>query len=248
VVQRTGIGRIYCWDGGSLWIGRATGGAQMHAHHAIQISLALSGSVRFRTANENWRTFEAVWVPPDLPHAFEADADLTAQIFVAPESGEGRALIARFGATALVPLPPTEIEQHSQQLRVASAGTGVPEAAARRLISALAATPATVVLDSRVERTIRFLSGRLDKPVSLEDAAAEVHLSPGRFRHWFVQQTGQTFRSYLLWLRLQRAVEVLSGGEGATVAAHAAGFADAAHLSRTFRRMMGIAPTSVKIE
>jgi AraC-like DNA-binding protein len=49
-------------------------------------------------------------------------------------------------------------------------------------------------------------------------------------------------------MRLQRAVDAISKGLTATDAAHAAGFADAAHLTRTFRRMMGIAPTSVKID
>jgi AraC family transcriptional regulator len=247
-VRRIGFARIYCWEGGSLWIGRATGGADMHAHHAIQISLALSGSVKFRTPDESWRAFDAVLVPPDLRHAFESDAELTAQIFVAPESAEGRALLARFGRATLAPLPTKELEQCSRQLRAAHAGAGKPDAAAKCLISTLAAAPAPDVLDARVERTIRFLWRRLEDPPSLEEAAAEVHLSPGRFRHLFVQQTGQAFRSYLLWLRLQRAIEVLSGGKGATIAAHAAGFADAAHLTRTFRRMMGIAPTSVEIE
>jgi len=84
--------------------------------------------------------------------------------------------------------------------------------------------------------------------VGLSEAAARVALSPARFRHLFVEQTGQSFRSYQLWLRLQRAIEVISNGAAATDAAHAAGFSDAAHLTRTFRRMMGITPTSVKID
>jgi AraC-like DNA-binding protein len=82
----------------------------------------------------------------------------------------------------------------------------------------------------------------------LGEAAAKVALSPGRFRHLFVEQTGQSFRSYQLWMRLQRAIDIISGGAAATDAAHEAGFSDAAHLTRTFRKMMGIAPTSVKID
>jgi AraC family transcriptional regulator len=74
-----------------------------------------------------------------------------------------------------------------------------------------------------------------------------IHLSPGRTRHLFVEQTGLPFRTYLLWLRLVRAVEVYAGGASLTEAAHGAGFADSAHLSRTFRRMFGIAAASLRV-
>jgi AraC-like DNA-binding protein len=112
--------------------------------------------------------------------------------------------------------------------------------AARQFVDGLAGAHRPAVVDARVERTIRSL-WQSNRSVNLGEAAAKVALSPARFRHLFVEQTGQSFRSYQLWLRLQRAIEVISNGAAATDAAHAAGFSDAAHLTRTFRRMMGIA-------
>jgi len=50
-----------------------------------------------------------------------------------------------------------------------------------------------------------------------------------------------------LWLRLMRAVERFAAGASLTDAAHEAGFADSAHLSRTFRRMFGIAAGSLRV-
>ena len=41
-----GIGRVLLWPGGSLWVGRQAGPVAPHAHHALQISLALTGRVR----------------------------------------------------------------------------------------------------------------------------------------------------------------------------------------------------------
>jgi AraC-like DNA-binding protein len=38
---------------------------------------------------------------------------------------------------------------------------------------------------------------------------------------------------------------LLLRGDSATAAAHAAGFADAAHLSRTFRRHFGVTPAAM---
>ena len=51
------------------------------------------------------------------------------------------------------------------------------------------------------------------------------------------------FRTYVLWLRLESALDSLAARSSVTQAAHAAGFADAAHLSRTFHRMFGVAPS-----
>ena len=56
---------------------------------------------------------------------------------------------------------------------------------------------------------------------------------------------GLPLRRYLLWLRLQDAVQAIAAGAPLTDAAHAAGFADSAHLSRTFRRMFGITPSDL---
>jgi AraC family transcriptional regulator len=70
-------------------------------------------------------------------------------------------------------------------------------------------------------------------------------LSPGRFRHLFVAETGTSFRAYVLWMRLNVAIQFAMAGESWTAAAHVAGFADSAHLTRTFKRMFGMNPAAL---
>jgi AraC-like DNA-binding protein len=60
--------------------------------------------------------------------------------------------------------------------------------------------------------------------------------------HVFTESVGIPLRPYLLWLRVQRAASALSNGQTVTEAAHLAGFADAPHLTRTFRRTLGTSP------
>ncbi|HKA90274.1 MAG TPA: helix-turn-helix domain-containing protein [Haliangiales bacterium] len=45
-----------------------------------------------------------------------------------------------------------------------------------------------------------------------------------------------------MWLKLQRAATLLVGGGALAGAAAGAGFADASHMTRTFRRMFGLTP------
>ena len=61
--------------------------------------------------------------------------------------------------------------------------------------------------------------------------------------HWLQDNIGIALRKLLLWQKLRRALEALSVSRGATEVAHAAGFADSAHLSRICLRTFGLRPS-----
>ena len=244
-----GVGRVLLWSGGgSLWIGRNTGLARKHAHHAIQIALAMRGHFAMDGGSGDgaWREHSGVIVMPHRPHQFDGRGCDTAMIFVEPETRTGQALQARFGELPITPLESAAVEVMVAALRT-DFDAGVSDAAlvadSQRAVSLLAgAAPAGDAVDRRVERVIAWMRARLRSPISLAEAAAQAYLSPSRFRHLFVAQTGVSLRAYLLWARLEVAIGAGMGGQSWTAAAQEAGFADSAHLSRTCRRMFGIAP------
>ena len=57
--------------------------------------------------------------------------------------------------------------------------------------------------------------------------------------HLFTATVGVPLRSYVLRAKLQRAMQVMTTGAPLAKVAVEAGFADQAHLWRTFRRMLG---------
>lgn len=100
--------------------------------------------------------------------------------------------------------------------------------------------------DPRWTNVLAWLEQALEASVRVEDAAEVVGLSPSRFMHWFAEASGLSFRAYVRWLRLQRAVRTLSDGSTLTEAAHLAGFADSAHLTRTFVATFGVPPAPLR--
>ena len=168
-------------------------------------------------------------------------------IFVEPETIQGQALKARFGSEPVSPLPEDIAMQMARPLHQsfeAQADDATLVSQARGSLALLAGSgPLAQSIDPRIERAIAWLRSRLSEATSLDQAAAQAHLSPSRFRHLFMEQTGVSFRAYLLWARVELAVGRGMSGQPWTVAAHEAGFADSAHLSRTCRRMFGIAPS-----
>ena len=233
----------------SVWVLEARDGfgdAGAHAHHAIQITASLAGSLRLVGEREAC-TAQVMAVKAGARHLLEADGML-AFIFVEPESRLGRALsLSLFREADIVALDP----QIVPLLRpLEHALTGQPDREkmleiARLVIGHLEPGVAESNVDPRIRRIIDQAAAHLDKPLTLQGAADGIYLSQSRLRHLFVEQTGLPFKTYLLWLRLVRAMEIYSAGKSLTEAAHQAGFSDSAHFSRIFRRTFGLPATTL---
>jgi AraC-like DNA-binding protein len=249
-MQIAGIGRIIFWSGGSLWIGQSLAPSELHSHHAIQVCVGLSSSPQFRMdISAPWTSYRAAVIPPDMPHTYQAPGMMVAHLFCEPESAVGRGLLARFGREGIAGLLWGEIDPHAKSLRQAydeGAEDEELEAIALDALHALSGQHAAGAVDPRITRATTFISEHLDEPLSLSQVARHVGLSPGRLRHLFVAETGISLRAYVLWTRMQRAIELGYGSGSWTAAAHATNFADSAHLSRTMRRMYGFAPTAIR--
>lgn len=252
-------GRMVFWEGACLWVlGKRPGDppypkTSFHSHHAVQVTLALAGTFTLEGRDDSAVGVLTAAVAPDVEHAFEAHGDAVAHLFVDPDGRVGRELRRTLFATSdVVPMASPPLDELREQLHaalVASPRTQAPFIELGR--SLLAQLAPGSERDERPEVRVRKMSAwaaaRLGSPVRLEDVARHVGLSPGRARHLFVEQTGLPFRTYLLWLRLMRAVELFAAGSSLTSAAHGAGFSDSSHLSRTFRRMFGVAADSLRV-
>jgi len=97
--------------------------------------------------------------------------------------------------------------------------------------------------DPRVTTVLDAIRASHDLRMSLEQAADKACLSSTRFAHLFKDQVGLPFSRYMLWRKLTRAMVAIASEGTIAAAAHAADFADAAHLTRTFYQMVGMAPS-----
>lgn len=96
-------------------------------------------------------------------------------------------------------------------------------------------------LDARLERMLDILEHECS---DVRTAAHHAGISESRATHLMTEKLGAPPRSWRPWLRLRNAIgEVAFRGANFTQAAHRAGFADSAHLTRTSKAMLGLAPT-----
>jgi AraC-like DNA-binding protein len=226
---------------------------QRHSHHAIQLCLPLDGTAQFQTGGDaQWVTYFGALISPDVAHAFQAPGHVVANLLFEPESMLGRSLLSKYHHQPITPLTAAQVAAFVGPLRDAyfnGADDLTLSALAQRTIAAFAGvTIERTAIDHRITEAIREIRNRIDEPIVLSKLAHQFGLSPGRFRHLFVEETGVSLRAFVLWERLNRALSLGFSGGSWTEAAHAANFADSAHLSRTSRRMFGFAPTKARHE
>jgi AraC-like DNA-binding protein len=248
-----GIGHFVPWDGGCIFIGTDVQVVPEHAHYAIQIAFGSEPGLRFRTSSDDpWISYGGAMIPSRQPHSMDAtDVRSNAVLFIEPETREGRALAEHYLRGGIAPMPDAVVAEAVPPVfavwREQRSARALADAA-RGVISALTGgVEPTELSDQRILRAVAFIKSHLDSPLTLEAVAAEAFLSPSRFRHLFVEQTGMALRPYILWRRFLRVWELLAAGHSLSSAAHHAGFADAAHLTRTSRRVFGFPPSAMRL-
>lgn len=236
--RRSGGPPVQLWPA-ALVVWGPGAASSMHAHHAMQLVFTLDGRGRLRgRVRQRWTDFAAALIGPDVPHEVDARGTTVIIAFVDPETEVGEALRRRLDGPWAV-LSQTEVEKWRREIGGRPLQPAAVEGWWR---SAVAAEPSPRRIHPRVRRVLRWLReniGSGEEKRSLERLATLAGLSPSRFMHVFTESVGVPLRPYLLWLRLQHAAGRLLAGASATEAAHEAGFSDAAHLSRTFRRTLG---------
>jgi len=247
-----GTGHFVSWDGGAMFISHATQVTPLHSHYAMQVAFGSAQGIRFRGDDrEGWTEYEGVVIASRQPHAMDAShVPFGAVLFVEPETREGRALAERYAGGGITSLPADVREAIAPALfstwREERSRPALIEGAKRVIHALTGGVEPSVVSDERILRAISYVNSHLDGSLTLEEVAAKGFLSPSRFRHLFVEETGMALRPYILWRRFLHVWDLLMTGSTLSAAAHAAGFADAAHLTRTSRRMFGFPPSALQ--
>jgi AraC-like DNA-binding protein len=213
-----------------------------HKHPAMQLVLTLSGSLRIRGGrHRRWKRCGAALVRANAFHEVDTQRNSVVLAYVHPQSELGVAL------AALLTDDITSVAPRLVSGWRAALGSPVSRDSVEHWVTCRLLNGQSPAGDGRLRRVLTYVRAHIatSNRFPLSVLARLAGLSASRFQHVFRQEIGIAVRPYIRWLRLQRAACDLIAGADVSQAAHAAGFSDSAHMSRTFRSTLGIAPRDI---
>lgn len=243
-------GKVFLWQEQALFLGEAAN-TSFHASPAIKILIGLDGEFLLQTAeNGARRSFKSAVIAPGQFHAIDGRNKRLALIVLVPEAKAAQPLIPILARKSLSRIPVGIVQNFLpifEEFEKMSVEAVESEKICRRMFEKIknGEELLSAAIDKRISHSIERLRTDAENHYTVGEIAANVALSESRFSHLFTEQVGVSVRRYQLWLRLREAIHLLANGTSLTETAHEAGFSDSAHLTRTFRQMLGIAPSAL---
>jgi AraC-like DNA-binding protein len=240
-----------------------------HAHETYTLGVIESGVEEFEYGGSLLRAGEGsvALLNPEVVHTGQAGIpDGWAYRVIYPEVDVVTSVAAELGWPAGTPSFPQTIVDDPDSAALLRAAHVAAERGDRLASSGLLRTAIAGLLTAHaapgpagagrppgrapaaVARTRELLDTRLADPPSLDDLAEATGLGPFALLRAFRAETGLPPHAYLNQVRVRRARALLDCGLTPAEVAARTGFADQAHLTRHFKRVVGVPPGAYQRE
>ncbi len=220
-----------------------------HKHYAIQMIVSLGGKFVIQSQSKKYHS-KSLLVKSQVTHQLNCLGQQVLIILINPASKLGHLLNKHHGSKKVQEMNDELIKSIKQtalnwnqgrisNLEFIDAMDKIAEQYSKNYADCFKQ------IDKRIVSALNLLRGNTASILPLETIAAQVYLSPSRFIHLFKNETGITYRRMQLWNKLMSSIDDISSYHNITDLAHAHGFSDSAHYSRTFKQTFGLSPKSL---
>ncbi|MDF2669680.1 MAG: two component transcriptional regulator, AraC family protein [Paenibacillus sp.] len=97
-----------------------------------------------------------------------------------------------------------------------------------------------------VKSILSIVENEMDQEITLHTVADRLYLNSSYLSRLFKQETGQSFSSYVLERKMERAKAALVDGAKISEAASMVGYHDGSYFTRVFRKFWGVTPGEIR--
>jgi AraC-like DNA-binding protein len=223
-------------------------GGETRRHSGV-ILLSLGAEpigVRTRTGSARGK---AVLVAPSIARTLHAPEGRYLSIQIAPHHSLYRSLLRLGGAGDVLPVRSAGLRSAAERI-AGSVWAGGREGELRQALASLALAVEAILppepwKDHRIQAIVSGLTAAAPGEYAFETLVRSSGLSPSRLSHAFSEAAGLSIRAFMQWRKTHEALRHISQRRNLTAVAHEAGFADSAHLSKTFHATLGLLPSQL---
>lgn len=220
-----------------------------HSHEEAQLLYATSGIVSIKTDSGTWVVppSRAVWLPPGLEHETTSRADVQFRsLLIDPNGIQG--LPTECMVVEITPLL-RELILKFADLAKTPGSRERTDAVVRLFLMELSFQPAQPLNlpTPRHPELVRLCAKMREdstETISVEGAAAMLHMSRATFMRLFKRETGMSFGHWRQQARMLDALELLADGRSVLDVAMGCGYSSPSAFSAMFRRSFGQPPSA----
>lgn len=218
-----------------------------HAHHALEIILSKDSSMTVIYQDKHYNA-KGVMLKADVIHQTRGDG-MAIFLYFDPESTFARQLNFVFKGEDVMVLEDKValnlIDFLSKSMRENFVESATKDYLLETFFSQHLLYSFNTKVDDRISNLILFIQQNLGENMVMKKLTEKACLSESRLFHLFKKEIGIPIRKYILWCRIRQAIQLVIDGNSLTQAAQVSGFADVAHLNRTFVSFFGVSPSHV---
>lgn len=239
---------IYVWDRVVMSAGPGRDIAT-HRHFGAILTLAPDAPMTLVSREGPELQTQAAVIAPNAWHRVDLSRSRSVAILVGPDHAWFRYVKPLLNGEPVIPLDFARLGIDAavwEELFEGRRDCRENRAMAERILQAYGGSdPEPHRLDSRIAEVLQVLRDAGADPPTPDELGRRVGLSGYTLMRRFKSELGVRIREYVLWRRLMTGLAMVDGRATIAEIAQRTGFYDQAHLARTVRRMVELAPSFI---
>jgi len=248
--------KLFLWRESALYIGDSFD-PDMHHHNAVQCCISLQGNMKIKSVSSpSWQNCKAVVVGANVKHQILNPEGPLCIVYLDKTSDvyrsildfhKRRPVLGVSSESLILDIPASDCDaiQAACSVTLKSKKANELKTLCLQLFHGPLDEFKPMPMDPRVNLLLRSLHAQPERRLTGKELANMVCLSESRMQHIFKQEVGLPIRAYVLWVRVRHVLTLSLSGVNISTAAHASGFSDSSHFTRTFKSMFGITPSTL---
>lgn len=239
---------LYIWNGLTAFWGTSFH-TDPHSHDSLQLAFDIDKTFLLKDESTEWQAYSSAIIQTAHLHQLDSNGSIQLFLYLDKEGEYAKKLSEKYlSGRNICNLKDSDIGKIStiffKKLLVNTDCEKLFEGFLK-IINHLIDVEPPKEKDERIVKAIEFIE-QTERALKVKEVAHHVALSESRLRYLFKKEVGQSIQSFMLWMKVLHSVNPILKGEPLTQTAYNVGFWDASHMNRSYKELLGIAPSAMK--